>query len=75
MMYSLFADIHNIAEGVRRIITKPTGSNGQTHQSMEDKDPSKEIDRVQSDGVSQVLNSNLVRSPGHHGNNGENKRY
>ena len=74
-MYSLLADIDNIAEGIRRIITKPTSSNGHTHQSMEDKDPSKEINRVQSDRISQVLNSNLVRSPGYHGDNGENKRH
>ena len=73
--YSLLADVDNIAEGVRRIITKPTSSNGHTHQSMENKDPSKEIDRVQSDRISQVLNSNLIRSPGHHGNNSENKRH
>ena len=67
-------DIHNVAEGVLGRVAEPSSTKSQTHQSVDNEDPSKEINGIKGHRIGKILDGNLVGTPCDHGEDGQQER-
>lgn len=67
-------DVHNVAEGVVGRVAEPSSTKRQTHQSVENENPSKEINGIKGHRVGKILDGNLVGTPSDHGEDGQQER-